>query len=118
MSLREHSVSDQRPASQTTVLIRADGSPVLVLVDEHDLSTAPQIEEDLQVLITDNEIVVVDLSNTTFLDSSALGAVLRASQQARSLGHQVVVETGENESVERLLELMGLDRHLHRERSL
>lgn len=54
-----------------------DGSKAIVLVNgEVDLSTAPQLYEHLQEIIsTDASIVDLDLSQVGFLDSQGIGVI-------------------------------------------
>lgn len=52
---------------------------VVMLVGDHDMSTAPELRTVLTRAIADGSGVVVDLSETTFLDSSILHALIEAN---------------------------------------
>ena len=52
---------------------------VVILVGDHDLSTAPELRSVLTRAIADGPGVVVDLGETTFLDSSILHALIEAN---------------------------------------
>lgn len=49
------------------------------LIGDHDLSTAPELRALLGKAIADGPRIVVDLGETTFLDSSILHALIDAS---------------------------------------
>jgi anti-anti-sigma factor len=111
-SIEQQATSLPPNPAETLIKIGAGGVPVLALLDEHDLFTAQQLGCDLFALLLDNEIVVVDLSSATFIDSAGLHALVKASRQARSLGHRLLVHTGANEHVKKILKITGLDGYL------
>lgn len=51
---------------------------VLALRGEHDLSTAPAVRDELDHAIADGGGIVVDLTETEFIDSSILGVLVEA----------------------------------------
>jgi anti-anti-sigma factor len=62
-----------------------DGAAVVTPVGEFDLSWSEQLREELATAITTmSPRAVVDLSGTTFLDSSGVGALVSAGKLARS----------------------------------
>jgi anti-anti-sigma factor len=88
------------------------GSPGISVIEmsgEHDLSTAPGLREKLAGAIAERDSIVVDLSATEFVDSSILGALLDARQdaQAGGLGFAVALADGAR-PVARVLEVTGL----------
>lgn len=83
-------------------------SPVLAVRGEIDVSTAPELRERLLgVAQNGNEVVVVDLSQVTFLDSTALGVLVSALKRFREGDGdlRLVVATG---SVTKVLAITGL----------
>ena len=56
---------------------------VLKLAGEHDLSTAPAIGEALRRIAECGTTVVVDLTQTSFIDSTVIGALVRHADQTR-----------------------------------
>jgi anti-anti-sigma factor len=76
---------------------------IVSLVGEHDLSTAPLVERDLEAMSRSGTGIVLDLSETTFIDSSMLRVIL----DRRSERFALVVPAGG--AVARLLALVGLD---------
>ena len=55
--------------------------------------------------------LVLDLSGLTFIDSSALGAIIAVHEQSRQQGIEVIVIRGTGQ-VARVFELTGADRRL------
>lgn len=63
------------------------GKPVLSVRGEIDLSTAPELREHLLMLASNEpSVVIVDLSDVTFLDSTALGVLVSGLKRLRSEG--------------------------------
>jgi anti-sigma B factor antagonist len=96
------------------------GVEVIMISGEHDLNTAPDLRQKLSAAIRARTSIVVDLSAAAFVDSSILGALLDARHQAadQELGFAVALSGGA-QSVERVLEVTGLDSTLpvHQTRS-
>lgn len=93
-------------------LVRQDdgGSCVIVLTGEHDLSSLDELRSALDQAAPARSIVV-DLSQTAFIDSAVLGALIASHRRAGEDGHRwaLVVGTGSGAAVRRILELTGLD---------
>jgi anti-sigma B factor antagonist len=85
-----------------------DGLCVVRLIGEHDLNTVPRLREPLGTAVNEGKGVVVDLSGAGFIDSSILGAILEARQQATESGAGFAIVGGGGEAVERVLEVTGL----------
>ena len=87
------------------------GSALVVSVaGELDLYTAPALREALQSTVGRSpERLVVDLAGVTFIDSTALGALVEARSQLRDGGAFALAAPGLE--VRRALEVSGLDRH-------
>ena len=83
-------------------------APVVHLTGEIDLAQAPAVRERLDALIDEGwSSIVVDLLDTTFLDSVALGVLVGALKQCRDRGgtlHLVVTEP----RILKVLEITGL----------
>lgn len=80
---------------------------------ELDAFTAPRLGEQLDDLIQHDRAtrVVVDLTDVTFLDSTALGTLVGAVRQAREQGGTLRIVTPTSPAA-RIFELTGLDRAL------
>ncbi len=81
---------------------------VVVLEGEHDLSTAPELRDLLEQLFAENRLVVVDLSETRFADSTTLNVLVRAMGIADAYGSRFRVQLGPESLLRRLFEIAGL----------
>ena len=82
---------------------------VISLAGEHDLYTAPKVQEALRgVIAAGARTIVVDLTETTFLDSTMLHALLSARNELRDGGRLLLVTN--DETVKRAFEIAGIDR--------
>jgi anti-sigma B factor antagonist len=85
---------------------------VLVAGGELDYDAAPQLREHLADHVSAGiRRVVVDLSQVTFIDSTAIGALVGAamSLQERGGGSLAVVCEEENRRVMRIFEIAGIE---------
>ncbi len=82
---------------------------VVAIRGEIDLFTAPELKQKLTDAIEGGRTrIVVDLSETTFLDSTALGVLIGAVKRLRSRdGALVIVNTDPN--IAKTFEITGLD---------
>jgi anti-sigma B factor antagonist len=94
-AVTEHPIDDQRH--------------VLAVRGEIDLFTAPELKQVLAESIEAGRIrIIVDLTDTTFLDSTALGVLIGAVKRLRSReGALAIVNTDEN--IAKTFEITGLD---------
>jgi len=97
---------ESQPSGQLTVLMRHELEAALVLITgEVDLMTAPRLEAVLdETLRTNARDIVIDLTETTFVDSAGIHILVQAQQRA---SRHVVVICGLG-PVRRALELLGL----------
>ncbi len=79
---------------------------MLTLRGELDLATVPVLEDALQRAERTHDLVVVDLRDLTFLDSTGLHVLISAEQRARRSSSRLVIVQGPPQ-VRRLLELTG-----------
>ena len=88
----------------------ANGTFVVAAGGEVDLYTAPELERALaEPLAEGTARLVVDLSEATFVDSTALHVILRAARQLdREAGELIVVAPDPN--VRKVFEITGADR--------
>lgn len=87
-----------------------DAGFVVTLRGEIDAFTAPSLREDLRALVEERgaTAVVIDLGAVTFLDSSALGALVGVLRRLRERDGRLVVVQPET-AARRIFELTGLD---------
>jgi anti-sigma B factor antagonist len=83
---------------------------VVALNGEADMRIAAELKDRLGEVIDDGPVaVVLDLTNATFLDSTALGILLGAMKRLRAQGGRFRVVAPESE-IRRVFELTLLDR--------
>jgi anti-sigma B factor antagonist len=95
---------------QIEVEYLSETTAAVVLRGEHDIYTVPALRERLGELHERRLFLIIDLSQTAFLDSSVLGAILGASEHARRQGTDVAVVLGDPppQTVARIFEVTGL----------
>jgi len=88
----------------------ADEMFVVSVTGEADMHTAPELERELQdVLRLGGRTAVVDLVEVGFIDSTALGLLLRFQPRFRTRGGDLVL-VSDDRRVLRTFEITGLDR--------
>jgi anti-anti-sigma factor len=84
-----------------------DGSHLIVAAGELDLTATSELSAIFAMAAAGpQEAVVLDLMQVDFIDSSALGTILRAAQQLEASGKRLHVVAPEG-PVRRLLEITG-----------
>ena len=82
---------------------------MITVSGEIDLFTAPEFKQSLSVPIEDGiERIIVDLSDTTFIDSSSLGVLIGAQRRLKLDGGQLAVVC-DNDSIMKTFKITGLD---------
>ena len=83
---------------------------VISLAGEVDLYTAPEFKEQLlEIVGKGGKEVVVDLSNTTFIDSTTLGVLVGGVKRLRPNGGQLTLVCSDR-NITKIFEITGLDR--------
>jgi anti-sigma B factor antagonist len=81
---------------------------VISIRGELDLASSPALEEELErVAKSDATLVVVDLRNLEFMDSTGLSVLVRAHQRAAQSSQRFGLAGG-SQQVQRLLSLTGV----------
>jgi len=90
------------------------GSGVIVveIVGEHDLAERDTIQNLFLNLISANALLVVDLSEATFIDSSFLNVLVKAHRQAEAVGCRMRVQVGPSALIRKVLEVSDLVEYL------
>jgi anti-anti-sigma factor len=103
----------ETPQIETTVatMKTGDGAYVVTVGGELDLYSSPRLTAELGALTADAAEVVLDLTDVTFMDSTALGSILASARLLRDAGGRLsLVASGA--STRKLLALVGVDRVL------
>lgn len=95
-------------ATAVEVRRRGDGSCVVVVVGEIDLHWAPRLAAAIDDAAADGSSVEVDFSNTTFIDSSGLSALVDAYTRLGQIPEAIVLRDP-SPAVTRILSLGGVE---------
>ena len=102
-----------RPPAFKIDTTESRGRVEIAIEGELDLATAPQLQAEFQRVdeLEGVELVIVDLRNLAFLDSTGLEAIVKLEARSRAKGAELVVVRGPR-AVERLFAVMQLDQKL------
>jgi anti-sigma B factor antagonist len=87
---------------------KGDGRVVVRVAGEIDVYTAPRLREQLIRLVSDATLIV-DLSDVSFLDSTALGVLVGAMKRQREANGTLSIVTS-GTRIRRLFDITGLTR--------
>ena len=100
----EFSIEDRRVGDQTHVV---------AVSGEIDLFTAPDFKQHVAAPIDAGvDHVIVDLSATTFIDSSSLGVLIGAHRRLKLRGGSLTIVC-DNEAITKTFRITGLDGVFH-----
>jgi anti-sigma B factor antagonist len=86
-----------------------DDTHVVAVTGEIDLFTAPEFKQRVSAPIdAGSSNVIVDLTTTTFIDSSSLGVLIGAHRRLKLRGGSLVVVC-DNDSIVKTFRITGLD---------
>jgi len=88
------------------------GVSVVCLKGEHDLTIAWEVSELLDWLLVTSDLVVADVSDAQFIDSSILNALIAADGLARERGKDFRIQLGAEAIVKRVFQITGVLEHL------
>lgn len=99
--------------SDFRVNVRMEGRAAIVAVTgELDLASSPKLEQRLdEVWASDAELLVIDLRELEFMDSTGLSIIVGAQQRLGDSGRKLSVVKGPPQ-VQRLLDLTGVSERL------
>jgi anti-sigma B factor antagonist len=87
-----------------------DGTSLISLAGEVDLYTAPEFKQQLlEVIGQGAKTVLVDLTDTTFIDSTTLGVLVGGVKRLRPNGGQLALVC-DDRNITKIFEITGLDR--------
>jgi anti-sigma B factor antagonist len=98
---------------ELTIEVRREGDAnVLALAGEFDMAVVDKFENELATVEESGaEVIVADLSDVEFMDSSGLRALVIADQRARKAGRRFAIVPGPP-PVRRVFELTQLEGRL------
>ena len=83
-----------------------DGATVLAPTGELDLASSPELEAELE-RVKESELIIVDLRQLEFIDSTGLSVLVKANQRAQQAGRRFALVNG-GWQIQRLLSLTGI----------
>jgi anti-sigma B factor antagonist len=90
-----------------TVQVEAsDGASIVRVSGELDLSTVPRLEEALGEQVEQRSAVLIDLTDLKFIDSSGIGALMKAKKIVDGAPISVLIDEGSQ--VERIFAVAGV----------
>jgi anti-anti-sigma factor len=93
---------------------RVPGVALVSLSGEHELYGAEKLLQRVESVLAEGRSIIIDLTDTLFIDSSIVGVLLQAQKLATSRGvdYTVVLGGSTGEPVRRMFEITGLSRIL------
>jgi anti-sigma B factor antagonist len=98
--------------SEIRIDLSAAGVTVLELLGDHDLATAEELAAAIDQALARRPGLVIDLTETTFIDSTVLHLLINAHHVLEARGHELIIQITEASAVLRVLELTQLDNAL------
>jgi anti-anti-sigma factor len=81
---------------------------IIAVSGELDLASSPALQEELdRASASDAEMLIIDLRELDFMDSTGLSVLVRAHQRAEEQGRRLAMVKGPQQ-VQRLLSLTGV----------
>ncbi len=73
----------------------SDGNTI-VLSGRLDTVTAPQLEAELEKILSDSDALVLDMANLEYISSAGLRVILKAQKAMNTKGTMKLIHVGEN----------------------
>jgi anti-anti-sigma factor len=84
------------------------GAAVVELLGEHDVAEKERLQMLVHQLVATNDLVVVDVSEAEFIDSSVIATLFESARMAKRLGASFRLQTGTATIVRCALEVSGI----------
>jgi anti-sigma B factor antagonist len=106
---QRRSVGSRTVQSHFRLEVRNQGPATVIAVSgELDLASSPALQEELdRVAASDSQMLIIDLRDLDFMDSTGLSVLVRAHQRIEEQGRQLAMVKGPQQ-VQRLLSLTGV----------
>lgn len=90
---------------------RLEEGILVALTGDVDLATAAVVDEELRRAEQSESLIVLDLADVSFMDSTGLRTVISADQRLRERGGSLRIVNAPSQ-VTRLFDLVGISEHL------
>ena len=84
------------------------GAAVVTFAGDHDLLTRSEVSDLLESLLDTSDLVLADLSDARFVDSSIVSAFLATHRSAGTRGKHFRIQLGTESLVRRAFEICGI----------
>ena len=85
----------------------------IVLSGRLDTVTAPQLEAELEKILSDSDALVLDMANLEYISSAGLRVILKAQKAMNTKGTMKLIHVGE--SIMEVFDITGFSDFLNRE---
>lgn len=97
---------------QLQIEVRHETDRIILRLDgELDMASAPRLEEAIDASLDARAVIVLDLQQLQFIDSTGLHVILSAHTRSRERGQDLAITPG-SQQVQRLLSVTGVCDHL------
>lgn len=108
------SVGSEHREGVIRVVQVSDGIVAICLDGEFDLRNTPTIDDEIDRTLETGKGLILDMSDATFIDSSVIHVLVRASKAASGPGQAIVLQLGTAAIVERVLAIANIEQVLPR----
>ena len=95
-------------AINVVVSVPRPSAAVVELKGEHDPTSSRPLHELITGLIQTNDLVVIDVSHTLYIDAAVIGVLFEANKMARRERKRLRLQVGTTHIVRRALEITGV----------
>ncbi len=108
------SIGSQNRDGAIRVIAETDEIVAVCPEGEFDLANAPALGDEIDRALEAGKDLILDLSAVTFIDSSVIRVLVQASETAAERKQAIVLQLGTAAIVERVLQIVGIERLLPR----
>lgn len=112
------SFGSEHRAGAIRVVPETDEIVAICLEGDFDLANAPTLDDEIDRALEGGKDLILDLSEASFIDSSVINVLIRASRAAVDRKQNMVLQLGTAAIVERALEIVEIEQVLPRAHDL
>ena len=112
MRTRPDAAERDYPTGCIRVVDATDTITTLELEGEFDAFLAPEMSEQAGRVLDQGKHLIIDLSETVFIDSSVIHALFKVNAAAQAQGRYVILQLGTATAVERVITITATDSRL------
>ena len=103
------SIGSEHREGVICVVPETDEIIAVCLEGDFDMANAPVLGDQIDRALESGDNVIIDLSAATFIDSSVINVLVRASRAASGRGQAMVLQLGTAAIVERVIEITRIE---------